>query len=38
VDVEDLKLLDEMRKRPLEFRTLEDFLRETGKDYFQMSN
>jgi PHD/YefM family antitoxin component YafN of YafNO toxin-antitoxin module len=27
-DVEDLKMLDEMRKRPLEFRTLEDFLRE----------
>lgn len=25
-DVEDLKVLDEMRKKPLQFRRLEDFL------------
>ena len=28
-DTEDLKMLQEMRKRPLDFRKLEDFL----KDY-----
>jgi len=27
-DMEDLVLLDEMRRRPLDFRTLEDFLEE----------
>ncbi len=27
-DIEDLTLLDEMRKRPLRFRTLDDFLEE----------
>ncbi len=27
-DVEDLRILREMRKRPLKFRKLDDFLRE----------
>jgi len=27
-DVEDLRILREMRKRPLKFRRLDDFLRE----------
>jgi PHD/YefM family antitoxin component YafN of YafNO toxin-antitoxin module len=27
-DVEDLKLLEEMRKKPLHFRELDEFLRE----------
>ncbi len=27
-DLEDLKMLKEMRKRPLKFRKLEDFLKE----------
>lgn len=27
-DVEDLKMLEEMRKKPLRFRKLDDFLRE----------
>ena len=27
-DVEDLKMLEEMRKKPLKFRRLEDFLKE----------
>ncbi len=27
-DVEDIKTLDEMRKRPLQFRRLEEFLEE----------
>ena len=27
-DVEDLKMLEGMRKRPLKFRSLEDFLKE----------
>ena len=27
-DAEDLRMLEEMRKKPLEFRTLEDFLKE----------
>lgn len=27
-DVEDLRMLEEMRKRPLTFRRLEDFLQE----------
>ena len=27
-DVEDLKALNEMRKKPLKFRRLEDFLKE----------
>ena len=27
-DVEDLKALEKLRKKPLKFRTLEDFLRE----------
>lgn len=27
-DVEDLKMLEEMRKKPLKFRKLEDFLKE----------
>ena len=27
-DIEDLNMLKEMRKRPLKFRKLEDFLRE----------
>lgn len=27
-DAEDLKMLEEMRKKPLKFRKLEDFLRE----------
>ena len=27
-DIEDLALLDEMRKRPLGFRTLDEFLEE----------
>ncbi|MBI5375921.1 MAG: type II toxin-antitoxin system Phd/YefM family antitoxin [Candidatus Schekmanbacteria bacterium] len=27
-DAEDLKLLEEMRKKPLKFRKLEDFLEE----------
>ncbi|MDD5090337.1 MAG: type II toxin-antitoxin system Phd/YefM family antitoxin [Candidatus Wallbacteria bacterium] len=27
-DLEDLRLLDEMRKKPLEFRELDDFLKE----------
>jgi len=27
-DAEDLKMLDEMRKRPLKFRSLGDFLKE----------
>ena len=27
-DVEDLRLLEEMRKKPLKFRKLEDFLNE----------
>jgi len=27
-DVEDLRMLEEMRKRPLKFRRLEDFLKE----------
>ncbi len=29
-DVEDLKALEAMRKRPLKFRRLEDFLKEYG--------
>ena len=29
-DVEDLKTLDAMRKKPLKFRRLEDFLRESS--------
>jgi PHD/YefM family antitoxin component YafN of YafNO toxin-antitoxin module len=27
-DIEDLRMLTEMRKRPLKFRKLEDFLKE----------
>jgi PHD/YefM family antitoxin component YafN of YafNO toxin-antitoxin module len=27
-DIEDLKMLKEMRKKPLKFRKLEDFLKE----------
>ncbi len=27
-DVEDLKMLEEMRKKPLKFRKLDDFLKE----------
>jgi hypothetical protein len=27
-DLEDLKMLNELRKRPLKFRALEDFLKE----------
>ena len=27
-DVEDLRMLEEMRKKPLHFRSLEDFLKE----------
>lgn len=27
-DVEDLRMLEEMRKKPLKFRKLEDFLKE----------
>lgn len=27
-DVEDLKMLEEMRRKPLKFRKLEDFLKE----------
>jgi len=27
-DAEDLKILEDMRKKPLNFRSLEDFLRE----------
>ncbi len=27
-DIEDLKMLDEMKKRPLKFRTLDAFLKE----------
>ena len=27
-DIEDLKMLEEMRKKPLHFRELDDFLRE----------
>jgi len=27
-DLEDIRMLDEMRKKPLKFRRLEDFLRE----------
>lgn len=27
-DAEDLKMLEEMRKKPLKFRKLEDFLKE----------
>jgi hypothetical protein len=27
-DIEDLKALEEMRKKPLKFRKLEDFLQE----------
>lgn len=27
-DAEDLRMLEEMRKKPLEFRTLEEFLKE----------
>jgi PHD/YefM family antitoxin component YafN of YafNO toxin-antitoxin module len=29
-DAEDLKLLNTMKKRPLKFRKLEDFLRESS--------
>ena len=29
-DVEDLKMLQAMRRRPLKFRKLEDFLRENA--------
>jgi PHD/YefM family antitoxin component YafN of YafNO toxin-antitoxin module len=29
-DAEDLKTLDAMRKKPLKFRKLEDFLRESS--------
>ena len=31
-DVEDLKTLDEMRKRPLKFKKLNDFLKEYQPD------
>ena len=27
-DMDDLKMLEEMRKKPLEFRRIEDFLKE----------
>ena len=27
-DIDDLKMLEEMRKKPLKFRKLEDFLKE----------
>jgi PHD/YefM family antitoxin component YafN of YafNO toxin-antitoxin module len=27
-DIEDLKILEQMRNKPLKFRTLEDFLKE----------
>lgn len=27
-DIEDLKILEEMRKKPLKFRKLEEFLKE----------
>ena len=27
-DIEDLKMLNEMRKKPLKFRSLEEFLKE----------
>ena len=27
-DIEDLRMLEEMRKKPLRFRTLEEFLKE----------
>ena len=30
-DLEDLEMLNEMRSRPLEFRSLEDFLEEHSK-------
>ena len=30
-DVEDLKALDQMRRRPLKFRRLEDVLRESRR-------
>jgi hypothetical protein len=29
-DVEDLKMLEDIRKKPLKFRTLEEFLRESS--------
>jgi hypothetical protein len=31
-DAEDLKLLDDMRKKPLKFRKLDDFLAEYSAD------
>ena len=31
-DVEDLRMLGEMRKKPLKFRKLEDFLKEYHPD------
>lgn len=31
-DAEDLKMLEEMRKKPLKFKKLEDFLREYQPD------
>jgi PHD/YefM family antitoxin component YafN of YafNO toxin-antitoxin module len=29
-DLEDLKMLEQMRKKPLSFRTLDEFLKENG--------
>ena len=31
-DIEDLKLLEDMRKKPLKFRPLEEFIKEYSPD------
>jgi len=31
-DIDDLRALKEMRKRPVRFRRLEDFLRKSGRN------